>query len=138
MFGPRRVGPLRLGMNRQQILDTGAASVVRASAHEWPEGCWIVFYRTRRVGLVPHDHIFGIMSRRQGLEQVYATDRMITPEGIRVGSTIAEVRSAYHRPRLRVGYSITLPAARGLVYRIQLTRRVTSMSLERRSLDCTQ
>lgn len=136
-FGPDRVGPLRLGMNEQQVQHTGAATAVRAGRHDgWPEGCWLVFYEARGLGRVPGDTLNGVISGQHGLEQVYATQRMFTPEGIGLGSTLAQVREAYDLPRMRVGDLVTVSASKHLIYRIQLDRVVTSMSLQERHVDC--
>ena len=94
-------------------------------------------YRPGSLGRIPGDTVNGALSADQGLERLYATRRMVTPEGIRLGSTIAEVREAYDRPNARAGALITVSASRGAVYRIQLAGVVTSIALEKRHLDCT-
>lgn len=138
VFGPHRVGPLRLGMTHQQVADTDAARVPLGSRHDgWPRGCRVLQYRPERLGRTPGDTLNGALSARQGLEQMYATRRMVTPEGISLGSTVRDVRDAYGRPDANAGDLVVVAASRRAVYRIQLEGVVTSLSLEMRRLDCT-
>ena len=67
-----------------------------------------------------------------------ATQRMITPEGVRLGSSLAEVREAYNRPDVEAGDLLTTDASPRAVYRILVGAVVTSISLELRRLDCTR
>jgi len=78
----------------------------------------------------------GVDSPEQGLETLYATRRMATPVGIRIGSTVDEVRAAYDRPQLVAGDQVNIQVGHGAVYRIQLRRTVTSIALEFSHLDC--
>lgn len=137
-FGPRGAGPLRLGMSAKQVAATGAAKALAVGGgHDgWPAGCWLVRYRASELGRVPHGATNGVVSRRHGLESIYATTRMVTPEGIGIGSSLNQVRSAYHRPDLQRGDLVTIRASGDIVYRIQLLRRVTSIALQYQRLDC--
>lgn len=138
VLGPRGVGPLRLGMTEQEVVDTGAARAPLGSRHDgWPEGCRVLEYQPDHLGRVPDDTVNGALSADQGLERLSATRRMVTPEGIRLGSPIDEVREAYDRPEARPGTAITVAASRDAVYRLQLGKAVVSISLELRRLDCT-
>ncbi len=97
----------------------------------------MVHYRPRQLGRIPGDTLNGVISDEHGLEVLYATPRMVTPEGIRRGSTILDVRGAYDRPELTSGASITVPASGDVVYRIDLGGVVVSMSLTVRRPVCT-
>jgi hypothetical protein len=137
VLGPRGVGPLRLGMRADQVAATDAATAPLGASHDgWRPGCRVLQYRPARLGRIPDDTVDGIVSARQGLEALYATERMITPEGIRLGSTIDEVRRAYGRPHTIAGDQVVVHASPGAVYRIQLEQVVTSISLQLRRLDC--
>lgn len=138
VLGPEGVGSLRLGMSHAEVAATGA-DVVFGSRHDgWASGCGIVLYDERSWGRTPGDTLHGAVSPRQGLEQLNATRRMVTPEGIRIGSSLSEVRTAYDRPGLEAGVSLTIPASPETVYRLQLRRTVSAISLERRHQDCSR
>ena len=138
VLGPDGVGSLRLGMEHHDLAVTGLAYSVRGSRHDgWLPGCRVLHYRAAELGRIPGATTAGAVSRHHGLERMYATRRMATPEGIRLGSTIPEVRAAYDRPDLRNGDLLTVAASRRAVYRIQLSAVVSSISLELRGLDCT-
>jgi hypothetical protein len=138
VLGPNGVGALRLGMPHDDIVATGTAQAPLGARHDgWPSGCRVLQYRPERLGRIPGDSVNGAVSPGQGLETMYATRRMATPEGIRLGSTVLEVRAAYNRPDLTSGDLVTIPASPHAVYRIQLAGVVTSISLEMRRLDCT-
>ena len=57
-------------------------------------------------------------------------------EGIRIGSTLADVRAAYSRPGASSGDSVVVRASDRAVYRIQLDQVVLSISLELLRLTC--
>jgi hypothetical protein len=138
ILGPDGVGPLRLGMTDQEVVDTHAARAPLGSRHDgWPVGCRVLQYRQERLGRTPGDTVNGALSAQQGLERMYATRRMVTPEGVRLGSTVGEVREAYNRPDAQAGDLVTVRASPEAVYRIQLGAVVVSISLELRRLDCT-
>ncbi|HXH79470.1 hypothetical protein [Nocardioides sp.] len=137
VLGPQGAGPLHLGMTYQEIGDSGAASTVLGSRHDgWPAGCRILHYRASRFGRVPGATLNGTVSPERGLEQLYATSRMITPQGVRIGSSADDVAAAYDLAGVSPGESVTVPASARAVYRIQLTQVVTSISLELRQLGC--
>lgn len=139
VLGPRGAGPLRLGMSHQEIAHTGAATTPLGSQHDgWPPGCRILRYRGPRLGRVPGETLNGTVSPDHGLEQMYATRRMVTPQGIRIGSTIDDVRTAYDRPGVTTGDSVIVRVSNRAVYRIQIGRVVTSIALELHRLNCTR
>jgi hypothetical protein len=138
-FGPAGVGALRLGMTRAEVAATGLATTVRGSRHDgWRRGCFVLEYRTGRLGRTPGDTLSGAVSADQGVERLYATYAMVTPQGIRVGSPIEEVRTAYGRPGVEPGDQVQVRASDRAVYRIFLDEAVVaSMQLELRRPECT-
>jgi hypothetical protein len=137
VFGPIGVGRLRMGMTHQQVSETDSGRVYAGSRHDgWRPGCRILQYDHSQLGRTPGNTLNGVVSDRHGLELLYATPRMVTPEGIRLGSTLLEVRDAYARPELTSGDSIVVPASGRTVYRIQVGDAVTSLSLQVRRPDC--
>lgn len=141
VLGPEGVGPLRLGMTLREIEATDAASVSLAgsavgdSEEGWRPGCGPITYDTNFLGGTPGD-LNGIMSARNGIEKLNATSRMVTPQGIRLGSSLDEVRTALHRPEVIDGDSVVVEASHDAVYRIQLNDVVTEISLQRRRVTC--
>lgn len=139
VLGPDGVGQLRLGMTHQQVSDTNAGRVHVGSRHDgWPPGCRLLQYQPKRLGRTPGDTTNAVISDKHGLERVYATPKMVTPEGISLGSTILDVRDAYNRPGLTSGDLVVVPASNHAVYRIQLGGVVVSMSLEVRRPACNR
>ncbi|MCW2791822.1 MAG: hypothetical protein JWO76_920 [Nocardioides sp.] len=137
VLGPRGVGALRLGMTAREVAGTGTARSAQGSSEDgWSRGCHLLFYRPNQLGRTAGNTLNGTVSARQGLEQLYATHRMVTPEGIGIGSTLQDVRAAYDRPGVDYGDRVTVRASRLSVYRIQLDREVTSIVLELRRVEC--
>lgn len=121
VIGPDGAGPLRLGMTVQEVRATGVAQTYKGSAHDgWRPGCWIVDYRSVHLGRVPGDTLNGQLAVGRGVEVLYATRRMATPEGIRIGSTVAEVELAYDRKDLEPTQRVLVRASPRTLYRIQL------------------
>lgn len=138
VIGPDGAGPLRLGMTLEEVRATGVARTHNGSAHDgWRPGCWIVDYRSVDLGRVPGDTLNGQLAIRRGVEILYATRRMATPEGIRIGSTIAEVELAYDRKDLEPTQRVLVRASPRTLYRIQLDDVVTSISVELLRTSCT-
>lgn len=137
-FGPTGVGALRLGMTRVEVAATGLATTLPGSRHDgWRRGCFVLEYRPALLGRTPGNSLNGALSADQGLEVLYATYAMVTPQGVRLGSTIDEVRTAYGRPGLEPGDQLVVHASKPAIYRIFLDEVVTSMQLESRRPECT-
>lgn len=139
VLGPEGVGPLRLGMTVREVKATGAASAsVSSSAagieEGWVPGCGPIFYNARVLG--SSGYLNGIVSARLGIEQLNATTRMVTPQGIHLGSSLDEVRKAFRRPGARDGDQVVLKASKDSVYVIQVEHVVTDISLQRRRVTC--
>lgn len=132
---PNGVGPLRLGMSHRDVLATGFASARLGSRHDgWPSGCRILQYRSQESG-----RIGGSLSAGHGLESIVATPRMVTPEGIRLGSSLDAVRRTYEPDAVR-GSFITVEASVKSVYRIQVGPNaiVNHIALEMRRPNCVR
>lgn len=136
VLGPDGVGPIKLGMTHQAVAASKAAETFVGSRHDgWPRGCRIVVYRPEALGQL--DTVNGSVSRQAGLEQLSATDLMVTPEGIGLGSTLSEVRVAYGRSGIDPGETVKVRASDTAVYWIQMDSGVvTSISLELRTRHC--
>lgn len=136
VLGPDGVGPIRLGMTHQAVAESGAAETFVGSRHDgWPRGCRIVVYRPDVLGQL--DTINGSVSRQEGLEQLSATALMATPEGVRLGSSMTDVSSAYGLSDIEPGETIVVRASDTADYRIQLDPDVvTWISLELRARSC--
>ena len=96
----------------------------------------MLHYRTPILGRTPGNTLNGTLSPGLGVEMIAATGRMVTPEGIRIGSTLDQVRKAYDLPRATFGDLIVVRASRTATYRIQLGGAVSSISLEQRETTC--
>ncbi|HWJ10876.1 MAG TPA: hypothetical protein VNS46_15965 [Nocardioides sp.] len=93
-------------------------------------------YRPEVLGQL--DTINGSVSEELGLEELSATALMATPEGVRLGSSIAEVSSAYGLTDIAPGEMVVVRASGTADYRIQLDPDVVSwISLELRARKCT-
>ncbi len=97
-------------------------------------GCGPIFYNARVLG--SSGYLNGIVSARLGIEQLNATTRMVTPQGIHLGSSLDEVRKAFRRPGARDGDQVVLKASKDSVYVIQVEHVVTDISLQRRRVTC--
>jgi hypothetical protein len=102
---PRNYGPLVLGMSGDQALATGLLGAVEAT-----EGDSCTRYTGTFGGNV-------LVSAKYGVVRVSVTAPVVTPRGIHLGSTVAEVRAAYpqawdYRMGLKAGsYSFIIGGA---------------------------
>lgn len=79
VFGPRAYGDLRLGMSYDDAMATGKipASTTPGGLYDLGDGTQLC------------------LSRKDGLMSIIAGNALRTPEGIRVGSTVSELKAAY-------------------------------------------
>jgi hypothetical protein len=86
VLGPDGIGRLRLGMSEQEALDTGESGVRPGWQRQHDSKC---FSQTTagRVNVMFSSH--------HGLAVLSGPERTRTPEGIRVGATVADVAAAY-------------------------------------------
>ncbi|MEU9025190.1 hypothetical protein [Actinomadura sp. NPDC048394] len=131
-LGPLGYGTLRLGMTAQQLRGSGLlVGKVRAGAN----GCSGYDLRTRRT---PKGSVGVYYSARYGIVSIFAVGGMRTPQGIGVGSTLAQVKHAY--PKLANGVngaSSPVPGNPKAVYSLLLAGgRVTSLALDLAGQNC--
>ncbi|RNL64257.1 hypothetical protein EFK50_06930 [Nocardioides marmoriginsengisoli] len=108
-FGPATANGLRLGMSPTEVLATGAT--IRPGD---PDQCRTVVPN----GLTPEeDRIDAFLSPTLGVVGIGASPGTKTPEGIGLGSTLAEVKAAYPDGALQNGYWV-VPLAPGTEYEI--------------------
>lgn len=87
VFGPDGHGSLHLGMTQAEVVATGDAELSDDDL-----GCQHI----NLVGEVDRrGHIDGYITKRYGLESLWARPGMSTPAGISIGSTLSELTSAY-------------------------------------------
>lgn len=140
VLGPTGFLTLRLGgqLDEPTAKDPALATAAPGSRHDgWPPGCSVLQY-VEDLGTTPQDTLDGTLSDLHGLEQLFATERMVTPDGIRIGSPLEDVKNAFDRPRLEPGDLLVVPASNDTVYRIQLDETVVSIALELNDLTCVR
>ncbi|MWA05548.1 hypothetical protein F8568_035335 [Actinomadura sp. LD22] len=131
-LGPLGYGALRLGMTARQLRGSGLlVGKVRAGAN----GCSGYDLRTRRT---PKGSVGVYYSARYGIVSIFAVGGMRTPQGIGVGSTLAQVKHAY--PKLANGVngaSAPVPGNPKAVYSLLLSGgRVASLALDLAGQNC--
>ncbi|WP_152628488.1 hypothetical protein [Actinoplanes utahensis] len=84
MLGPTGIGKLQIGMTTQEAEATGMVE-----AGEGDDDCGSWYLKPDVNG----DAVVGWSSR--GLVSIPAYDRIVTPEGIRIGSSLDQVEAAY-------------------------------------------
>ncbi|MFB4302200.1 hypothetical protein [Actinomadura sp. NTSP31] len=131
-LGPLGYGALRLGMKAARLRGSGLlVGKVRGRAG----GCDGYDLRTHRT---PKGSAGVYYSARLGITTIFAVGGMRTPQGIGVGSTLAQVKHAY--PRLATGVngsSAPVPGNPHAVYSLLLKDgRVTSLALDLAGQNC--
>lgn len=134
VLGPDGLGSLKLGMSRAQAEATGAVEPFRNEPNS--EMCrW-----QSRLSGAPAGKGIVLYSETLGVATIDAYEGVRTPEGITIGSSLAELHQAYsgweEDPHLRRNL-ISVPGHSQLVYRVAYANgRVTQLTLQYRDQNC--
>ncbi|MBO3743544.1 hypothetical protein [Actinoplanes flavus] len=145
ILGPDGLGTLELGMTRAEALATGQivkqSAAVVAEWREVNENCVPEF----RLQGSPSESGWVWYQESDGLAVIPGPTGVATPEGIRVGSTLDEVRRAYPKAVDEQFLADTgrvmaqAPGNRQVAYRIQIdgdSRKVNSLALQLTVQEC--
>ncbi|WP_155374237.1 hypothetical protein [Catellatospora vulcania] len=139
VLGPTGYGALRLGMTPAQAAATKLITPLAGRQ----DGCWR-YAHLKGSPATGEDDIAGrlFFSAKLGLAAVYAYPGIKTPEGITVGSTLAELRRTYPSWEAVGGEAegrgyVTVPGNAEAVYRIETgSGKVVQLSLQLAGQDC--
>lgn len=129
-LGPAGYGALKLGMKPDQAQATGLITIERPPPEDFGCGAF-------KLKKFP-DGSGGYVSARLGVASIFASGDMSTPEHIKVGSTLAQVKQAY--PALETGPNssfVKVPGNEDAVYSFLIDNgRVTELVLDLAKQDC--
>ncbi|MEV0970638.1 hypothetical protein [Microtetraspora glauca] len=131
-LGPYGYGGVKLGMSAKQARAT--KKIVSKASWSPCTGWDLKAHPTGR------DEVGLYISKRRGVAMIFAPKGVMTPQGIGIGSTEAELKDAY--PKLKQSASgypvVTVPGNRKASYRFLLSRgRIYEMALALNNQDCT-
>ncbi|WP_328463233.1 hypothetical protein OHA21_37405 [Actinoplanes sp. NBC_00393] len=96
VIGPDGMGALKLGMSRKALLATGLVEVRKVDPDALPSNC--------AQDLAMKDDEKGIFFNEElGIVVLHARSGVVTPEGVRIGSTIKQAQRAYPKAFDTVG-----------------------------------
>jgi len=135
VLGPDGLGALKLGMNRQQAMATGEVGEVSPTENQCDS--------YKLVG-APATVTDGYLSHSLGIALIVPPANVRTPEGIGIGSSIADVMRAYPgtvyniSTRQNLGPRVLVPGNPNAYYRFPDggTGKVTRISIELKNQDC--
>ncbi|BCJ70966.1 hypothetical protein CS0771_05100 [Catellatospora sp. IY07-71] len=133
-LGPTGLGALELGQSRAAVMATGLSGPVESN-----NGCDIATLRAaRRAAGDPTGALF--ISANLGLAAIYAYGDVRTPQGIGLGSTLAQVGKAYPGWKYAADHGrghADVPGNAKASYRIAITDgKVAELSLQLKNQDC--
>ncbi len=133
-LGPNGIGALKLGMTRTQAEATGLVAKFQNEPNSR-----LCLWRTRLVGAHGDGGIV-FHSETLGVATIDAFKGIKTPEGVKIGSSVADVRRAYPGfsvdPEISRGY-VTVPGNSKAVYRISVDNGVVNeLTLQLRDQNC--
>ncbi|MFG1977242.1 hypothetical protein ACGFJC_48605 [Nonomuraea fuscirosea] len=131
-LGPYGYGGVKLGMTAKQARATGGV-VQKMPGGGGCSGWDLKKFRT------PKDSVGVYISPRVGLAAIFAAKGMKTPQGIKIGSTLKQVKAAY--PRIKKDfhgfYVITVPGNKKAYYNFSVKRgKVTEYGIALHKQDC--
>ncbi|MFC3985800.1 hypothetical protein [Streptosporangium jomthongense] len=131
-LGPYGYGAVKLGMTVTQAKKTGGV-VKKLSGDGGCSGWDLKDFPT------PKDSVGVFISPKVGLAAIFAAKGMRTPEGVGIGSTAKQMKTAYPHIRKDVHdfYVITVPGNKKAYYTFGVTRgKVTEYGIALNEQDC--
>ncbi|WP_433252646.1 hypothetical protein ACQPYK_23280 [Streptosporangium sp. CA-135522] len=131
-LGPHGYGAVTFGMTVKQATTTGDV-VKKLPGNGGCSGWDLKKFPT------PKDSVGIYISPKVGLAAIFAAKGMKTPEGIKIGSTVEQVKAAYPRIRKDVHglYVITVPGNKEAYYTFGVTHgKVTEYGIALNKQDC--
>ncbi len=125
-------GKLRLGMTVDQAKATGELGAKKAGDN--CQGYDLAAFPTEA------DTVSVYFSQQHGLVGIFANDMMATKEGIKLGSTIQQVKAAYPKAaEAENGITVDVPGSTTAYYTIGITentKNVAELGLATKNQDC--
>ena len=134
IIGPQGSGDLQMGMTVAQLEATGLVTMLPAPADS---NC-VPFTVDTWLADDPRSlsQVDGYVSRKLGLAILIAQPEMHTPEGISIGSTVAEVRTAYGELTGQEAYSTRPIDGVEYFFLTNLQEKVDEFQVELEGQDC--
>ncbi|MBM2617864.1 hypothetical protein JIG36_20105 [Actinoplanes sp. LDG1-06] len=142
VIGPTGYGALKLGMTRDEATATGL--ITRWAAQPDTNCPWRARLKQTVTGTPsPVNDVY--WNKDGGIAAIVVHGTIHTPEGIRIGSTYADVMMAYNNwqnaadPGVKFGHgTVDVPGNNDAVYRLDISRdgKVTSVALQSKKYGC--
>ncbi len=132
VLGPHGFGKLKLGMTVAQAKSTGLLGQKKFA--DSCDGYDLAAHPT------PANSVGLYFSKKHGLVAIFAQDKMVTPQGIKLGTTINHVKSIFPKAENGThGLQIPVPGNKSAYYSIVPTddaKRVGELALATTNQDC--